>query len=59
MEAQQDKSRLKQFFRQAEISTLLKNCDLGLQQALSVFKVRSVSPLLSTTEDPACAGPGC
>jgi hypothetical protein len=39
MEAQQEKSRIKQFFRQGELSTLLKVCNTGLDQALEAFKV--------------------
>ncbi|KAJ7458477.1 hypothetical protein FB451DRAFT_1507671 [Mycena latifolia] len=38
VEAQQEKSRIKHFFRQGELSTLLKGCQLGLQQALDDFK---------------------
>ncbi|KAJ6572539.1 hypothetical protein DFH09DRAFT_1277443 [Mycena vulgaris] len=39
-EAQQEKSRIKQFFRQGEMSTLLRGCNTGLAQALEVFKVQ-------------------
>ncbi|KAJ6600486.1 hypothetical protein DFH09DRAFT_1070279 [Mycena vulgaris] len=39
VEAQQETSRIKKFFRQAEISTLLKGCNTGLEEALEVFKV--------------------
>ncbi|KAJ6552301.1 hypothetical protein DFH09DRAFT_1086079 [Mycena vulgaris] len=39
VEAQQEKSRIKQFFQQGEMSTLLKTCYLGLEEALEVFKV--------------------
>ncbi|KAJ6580568.1 hypothetical protein DFH09DRAFT_1309885 [Mycena vulgaris] len=40
VEAQQEQSRIKQFFRQGEMNTLLKACNLGLDQALEVFKVQ-------------------
>ncbi|KAJ7442413.1 hypothetical protein FB451DRAFT_1440110 [Mycena latifolia] len=38
VEAQQYKSRIKHFFRQAEINMLLKDCNHRLGQALEVFK---------------------
>ncbi|KAJ7466459.1 hypothetical protein FB451DRAFT_1561164, partial [Mycena latifolia] len=41
-EAQQEKSRLKQFFRQGEMRTLLQGCHLGLQQALAVFRLQGL-----------------
>jgi hypothetical protein len=37
VEAQQG-SKIKSFFRQGEINTLLKDCHSGLDQALQVFK---------------------
>ncbi|KAJ7888451.1 hypothetical protein B0H13DRAFT_2277398 [Mycena leptocephala] len=39
VEAQQKGSILKNFFRQGEISTLLKDCKAGLQQGLEIFQV--------------------
>jgi hypothetical protein len=33
------------FFRQAELTTLLKSCNAGLEQALEVFMVRFSSAL--------------
>jgi hypothetical protein len=39
VEAQQEKSRIKQFFRQGELSTLLKGCVAGLEEAMDLFKV--------------------
>ncbi|KAJ7118161.1 hypothetical protein C8R44DRAFT_738110 [Mycena epipterygia] len=39
VEAQQDGNRIKHFFQQAEMNTLLKGCHVGLQQASEVFKV--------------------
>ncbi|KAJ7448573.1 hypothetical protein FB451DRAFT_1375348 [Mycena latifolia] len=38
VEAQQDKSRLRQFFRQAEMTALLNDCNAGLQEAIDIFK---------------------
>ncbi|KAJ6779241.1 hypothetical protein DFH09DRAFT_1404937 [Mycena vulgaris] len=38
VEAQQDKSKIRHFFRQGEMSKLLKDCNLGLQEALDHFK---------------------
>ncbi|KAJ7148460.1 hypothetical protein C8R43DRAFT_952566 [Mycena crocata] len=40
VEAQQDKSKIRQFFRQGEMKILLKACTDGLQNALDVFKVQ-------------------
>ncbi|KAJ6600491.1 hypothetical protein DFH09DRAFT_1498136 [Mycena vulgaris] len=45
VEAQQDRGILKQFFRQGEMSALLKVCNLGLQQALDAFKVQRINIL--------------
>ncbi|KAJ7463282.1 P-loop containing nucleoside triphosphate hydrolase protein, partial [Mycena latifolia] len=42
VEAQQERSRMKQFFQQAEMSTLLKDCRQGLEHALNVFKVQGL-----------------
>jgi hypothetical protein len=39
VEAQQNSSKLKIFFRQGEMSTLLKDCKTGLQQGLEIFQV--------------------
>ncbi|KAJ6552573.1 hypothetical protein DFH09DRAFT_1280887 [Mycena vulgaris] len=38
VEAQQEKSKIKKFFRQGEISKLLKNCHAGLAEAFDLFK---------------------
>ncbi|KAJ6586328.1 hypothetical protein DFH09DRAFT_1432145 [Mycena vulgaris] len=43
VEAQQEKSRIMHFFRQGEMSVLLKGCHLGLEQALEVFKVQDAN----------------
>lgn len=40
VEAQQDRSRIRQFFRQGEMSILLRDCNAGLQQALEAFQVK-------------------
>jgi hypothetical protein len=39
VEAQQKSSKLKKFFHQGEMRTLLKDCKAGLQQGLGVFQV--------------------
>jgi hypothetical protein len=39
VEAQQNSSMLKNFFRQGEMSTLLKDCKAGLQQGFEIFQV--------------------
>ncbi|KAJ7446981.1 hypothetical protein FB451DRAFT_1536703 [Mycena latifolia] len=41
VEAQQDGSKIKSFFRQTEMKTLLSECQGGLQQALEVFKTET------------------
>ncbi|KAJ6556734.1 hypothetical protein DFH09DRAFT_1489180 [Mycena vulgaris] len=38
VEAQQDKSKIRHFFCQGEMSKLLKDCKMGLQEALDSFK---------------------
>ncbi|KAJ6558746.1 hypothetical protein DFH09DRAFT_1485780 [Mycena vulgaris] len=40
VEAQQDKSKIRHFFRRGEMSKLLKDCNMGLQEALDSFKVK-------------------
>ncbi|KAJ6478454.1 hypothetical protein DFH09DRAFT_1292851 [Mycena vulgaris] len=40
VEAQQDKSKIRHFFRQGEMSKLLRDCNMGLQEALDHFKVK-------------------
>ncbi|KAJ7451934.1 hypothetical protein FB451DRAFT_1524494 [Mycena latifolia] len=57
VEAQQDGSKIKSFFRQTETKTLLSDCRAGLQQALEVFKEeaeimqKEVLELISTWSD--------
>ncbi|KAJ7476483.1 hypothetical protein FB451DRAFT_1460570 [Mycena latifolia] len=41
VEAQQDGSKIKSFFRQTETKTLLSECQTGLQQAFQVFKTET------------------
>ncbi|KAJ7482550.1 hypothetical protein FB451DRAFT_1393887 [Mycena latifolia] len=45
VEAEQEKSKIKQFFRQGEMRTLLKACHTGLEQALEVFKIEGAKVL--------------
>ncbi|KAJ7855782.1 hypothetical protein B0H13DRAFT_1902939 [Mycena leptocephala] len=40
VEAQQNGSKIRKFFRQGEMSTLLKDCKAGLQQGLEVFQMQ-------------------
>ncbi|KAJ7480987.1 hypothetical protein FB451DRAFT_1365282 [Mycena latifolia] len=42
VEAEQEKSKIKQFFRQGEMRTLLKACHTGLEQSLEVFKCHTL-----------------
>jgi hypothetical protein len=39
VEAQQNGSKVKSFFRQGEMSILLKECKAGLQQGRDIFQV--------------------
>ncbi|KAJ6489720.1 hypothetical protein DFH09DRAFT_1291216 [Mycena vulgaris] len=50
VEAQQGRSIIKQFFRKGEMTTLLRDCKVGLQQALEDFKVQGFN-LLSDAAD--------
>ncbi|KAJ7907789.1 hypothetical protein B0H13DRAFT_1879244 [Mycena leptocephala] len=43
VEAQQNSSKLKNFFCQGEMSTLLKDCKAGLQQGFEIFQVPMVN----------------
>ncbi|KAF8181380.1 P-loop containing nucleoside triphosphate hydrolase protein [Mycena galopus ATCC 62051] len=49
VEAQQETNRIKQFFRQVEMSALLKSCYAGLDEALGVFKISAVHLLPDVT----------
>ncbi|KAJ6520692.1 hypothetical protein DFH09DRAFT_1287429 [Mycena vulgaris] len=48
MDSQQEGNKIKQFLRQSETSILLKDCNLGLQQALEVFQVLAVWQYIQT-----------
>ncbi|KAJ7849043.1 hypothetical protein B0H13DRAFT_1906397 [Mycena leptocephala] len=50
VEAQQDGSKVKKFFRQGEMSTLLKDCKAGLQQGFEVFQVPMVNYMKDITQ---------
>ncbi|KAJ7495205.1 hypothetical protein FB451DRAFT_363878 [Mycena latifolia] len=50
IEAEQEKSKIKHFFRQGEMKALLKACHTGLEQALEVFKIRGAKVLSDMTE---------
>ncbi|KAJ7888456.1 hypothetical protein B0H13DRAFT_1888406 [Mycena leptocephala] len=50
VEAQQNGSKLKKFFRQGEMSTLLKDCKAGLQQGLEIFQVPMVNHMKDLTQ---------
>ncbi|KAJ7899910.1 P-loop containing nucleoside triphosphate hydrolase protein [Mycena leptocephala] len=50
VEAQQKGSTLKNFFRQGEMSTLLKGCKAGLQQGLEIFQVPMVNHMKDITQ---------
>ncbi|KAJ7146642.1 hypothetical protein C8R44DRAFT_845702 [Mycena epipterygia] len=39
IDSQQDRNKIKHFFRQSEMKTLLNECRTGLQQAVEVFKM--------------------
>ncbi|KAJ7697563.1 hypothetical protein B0H14DRAFT_3174402 [Mycena olivaceomarginata] len=45
VEAQQKGNRVKSFFRQGEISTLLKDCQAGLQQSFEFFQIEGLGAL--------------
>ncbi|KAJ7927571.1 hypothetical protein B0H13DRAFT_1861316 [Mycena leptocephala] len=48
VEAQQNGSKLKKFFHQGEMSTLLKDCKAGLQQGLEII---CLVPMVNHTKD--------
>ncbi|KAJ7467853.1 P-loop containing nucleoside triphosphate hydrolase protein, partial [Mycena galericulata] len=50
-EAQYDGNKIKQFFRQNEMSTLLKDCYAGVQQAQEVFKIASGATILTSLKE--------
>ncbi|KAJ7457715.1 P-loop containing nucleoside triphosphate hydrolase protein [Mycena latifolia] len=50
VEAQQERSKIKQFFRQGEMKALLKDCQMGLDHTLEVFKIQGAALLRDTAE---------
>ncbi|KAJ7799786.1 hypothetical protein B0H13DRAFT_1932952 [Mycena leptocephala] len=50
VEAQQNGSKVKKFFRQGEMSTLLKDCKAGLQQGFEIFQVPMVNQMKDITQ---------
>ncbi|KAJ7928322.1 hypothetical protein B0H13DRAFT_1860519 [Mycena leptocephala] len=50
VEAQQNGSKVKKFFRQGEMSTLLKDCKAGLQQGFEIFQVPMVNYMKDITQ---------
>ncbi|KAJ7914454.1 hypothetical protein B0H13DRAFT_1872983 [Mycena leptocephala] len=50
VEAQQNGSKLKKFFRQGEMSTLLKDCKAGLQQGFVIFQIDTANIMKDITE---------
>ncbi|KAJ7748459.1 hypothetical protein B0H14DRAFT_2636555 [Mycena olivaceomarginata] len=50
VEAQQKRNRVKSFFRQGEVSTLLKDCQVGLQQSFYFFQIEVTRALPDIAE---------
>ncbi|KAJ7042195.1 P-loop containing nucleoside triphosphate hydrolase protein [Mycena alexandri] len=50
VEAQQTGSKIKKFFRQGELSVLLKDCKAGLQQGLDFFNIKIVDIMTNVRE---------
>ncbi|KAJ7891120.1 hypothetical protein B0H13DRAFT_2276953 [Mycena leptocephala] len=50
VEVQQNGSRVKKFFHQGEMSTLLKDCKAGLQQGFEFFQVSMVNHMKDITQ---------
>ncbi|KAJ6571228.1 hypothetical protein B0H19DRAFT_1255219 [Mycena capillaripes] len=50
VEAQQSGSKIKSFFRQGEMTALLKDCEEGLQQGLEFFQVQAVNIMKDVKE---------
>ncbi|KAJ7755425.1 P-loop containing nucleoside triphosphate hydrolase protein [Mycena metata] len=55
VEAQQSGSKVRKFFRQGELTALLKDCKVGLQQAFEFFNIKTVDIMtgLRETQDQA------
>ncbi|KAJ7083926.1 hypothetical protein C8R43DRAFT_1115463, partial [Mycena crocata] len=56
VEAQQSTSKIKQLFRQGEMSALLKGCKSGLQEGLDAFNIQDFNLLKDATEMKEYAG---
>ncbi|KAJ7917620.1 hypothetical protein B0H13DRAFT_1870085 [Mycena leptocephala] len=50
VEAQQNVNKLKNFFHQGEMSTLLKDCKAGLQQGFEIFQITMVNHIKDIAE---------
>ncbi|KAJ7182345.1 P-loop containing nucleoside triphosphate hydrolase protein [Mycena crocata] len=50
VEAQQDKNKFRQFFRQGEMNTLLKACNDGLHEAFDVFMLHNIDDLANIAD---------
>ncbi|KAJ6529402.1 hypothetical protein B0H19DRAFT_1242896, partial [Mycena capillaripes] len=50
VEGQQSNSKVKNFFRQGEMSTLFKDCKAGLQQGFEHFQIRTTDLMRAITE---------
>ncbi|KAJ7749480.1 hypothetical protein B0H16DRAFT_874600 [Mycena metata] len=50
IEAQQNHSKVKRFFRQGELNGLLKDCTAGLQEGIKFFQIKS-SDIMSTVRE--------
>ncbi|KAF8198226.1 hypothetical protein K438DRAFT_1824074 [Mycena galopus ATCC 62051] len=50
VEAQQSGSKVRQFFRQGELSTLLKDCKTGLTQELDFFQLKNIGILMDASK---------
>jgi hypothetical protein len=59
VEAQQEKIGFKMFFRQGEMTALLKGCTSGLNQAFEVFMVKFVLTSDWELSKPIMAGQWC
>ncbi|KAJ7478196.1 hypothetical protein FB451DRAFT_182425 [Mycena latifolia] len=51
VEAQQDGTRFKHLFRRSEMTTLLKDCHRGLQEAHEVFKIEACLTVFNSISD--------
>ncbi|KAJ7735051.1 P-loop containing nucleoside triphosphate hydrolase protein [Mycena metata] len=50
VEAQQSGSKVKKFFRQGELTALLKDCKAGLQQSFDFFNIKTVDIMTDVRE---------